>query len=234
MPVPLTLLESSIPCRACHAGCCRSFVVPVTGHDLLRIRHATGLEVWDFACRWEDDGSTIPEEFAPRLVFPDAPDRKFVVGLKHVLSTLFPATDRCEFLRESPLEPTAGGSLSETSGCATHCEIHSSRPGVCRLFPLKLDTSGSYEQRELPTHGRDSSDPAYRLCPRDWTPDELRSAHPPELQDEVRGDLLVWREVASLWNETGLSAEHFPEFLDAIYSGLARDASGGTAANPAE
>jgi Fe-S-cluster containining protein len=230
---PLTLLQSSIPCRSCHAGCCRSFVVPLTGHDLLRIRETTGRGLWDFACRWEDDGSTIPEEFAPRLSFPDAPDRLFVVGLKHARSELFPDSDCCEFLRESRVEPTAGAAATEASGCAAHCAIHQARPGVCRLFPLKLDISGGYQQRELPAHGRETSDPAYRLCPRDWTPDELRSAHPPALQDEVRGDLLVWREVASLWNETGLSAEHLSDFLDAIYSGLARDATDGTPETPA-
>ncbi len=196
--------------------------MPLAGHDIRRLTETCGRPLWEFACRWEDEDSAIPEEFAPRLRFPDAPGRRFVIGLKHVPSEVFPGSDRCEFLIETATGVTAGPIGEGVPGCVARCAIHTGRPGVCRLFPLKLGMGSNHEQRELPRHGRESSEPAYRLCPRDWTTDELQAAHTADLHDEVRGELLVWREVADLWNESSLPAEHLEEFVDAIYSGLSR------------
>ncbi len=84
----------------CHAGCCRSFAVPVTGADILRIQREQQLSFWDFVCRWEDPESKIARNYAPHFHFADEPDTPFVVCLTHTASQSFPETSKCGFLVE--------------------------------------------------------------------------------------------------------------------------------------
>ena len=62
------------PCEDCHAGCCRSFAVPVSGADIMRIENGLGLSFWDFVCRWEDPDGRIALNYAPHFFFEDEPE----------------------------------------------------------------------------------------------------------------------------------------------------------------
>ncbi len=161
------------PLPSCHAGCCRSFVVPLTGQDIRRLAAASGRPLWDFACRWDDEDSALPEEFAPRLTFPTRPAD--VCPRRQTLAERgFPG--------HGPLR-VSDGNRDETSpptGATPRCPLH--RPmfhplgttGSVPTVSAEVGAGGNHEQRELPQHGRATSESAYKLCPRDWTPTNCR------------------------------------------------------------
>ena len=88
------------PCESCHAGCCRSFAIPLSGADIIRLENGLGLTFWDFACRWADPEGIIAQNYAPHFFFEDEPQTPFVITLIHDESIYFPATTRCRYLVE--------------------------------------------------------------------------------------------------------------------------------------
>jgi Fe-S-cluster containining protein len=120
------------PCEDCHAGCCRSFAVPVSGADIMRIEYGLGLSFWDFVCRWEDPDGRIALNYAPHFFFDDEPETQFVISLMHHESEYFKETTRCRFLTE-------GAPDEEHSLGQARCGIYNFRPGACRVFPTKFD-----------------------------------------------------------------------------------------------
>ena len=113
-------------CATCHAGCCRSFVVPLTGADILRIIAQRQLSFWDFACRWADPEGTIALKYAPHFHFRDQPETPFVISLIQEYSSQFPGTTRCKFLAEGP-------QTSERPLGISQCGIYGERPSACRV-----------------------------------------------------------------------------------------------------
>ena len=59
------------PCQSCHAGCCRSFAVPITGADIVTIERRFGHSFWDFVCRWVDPEGKIARGRVPHFYFAD-------------------------------------------------------------------------------------------------------------------------------------------------------------------
>src|SRR5690349_20889324 len=107
-------------CESCHAGCCRSFAVPVTGADILRIERELGLNFWDFACRWADPNNRIAKSLAPHFHFADEPATPFTVCLRHEVSAIFAGATKCRFLMKCP--PDAEHPLG-----LARCSIYNSR-----------------------------------------------------------------------------------------------------------
>ncbi len=200
-------------CEGCHAGCCRSFAVPVTGADILRIEQQRGLSFWDFACRWADPEGQIAQKYAPHFRFKDDPKTPFVICLMHVPSASFPGTTKCHFLEETP--PSA-----EYPRGLGRCGIHPSRPGACRAFPTKLNHSGDLAViYDVPPRGRADDSPAYALCPRPWQPSDLNPIE--AVQDLVvaRFEMNFFHELARMWNRALRPWGVFPDFLRLAYAG---------------
>src|SRR5262249_21831561 len=122
-------------CATCHAGCCRSFVVPLTGADILRIMSQKKLSFWDFACRWADPEGKTASNYAPRLYSRDEPDPPFVISLIQECSSLLPGTTRWKLLGEGPQSREHPLGISQ-------CGIYGERPCACRVFPTKFAPSG--------------------------------------------------------------------------------------------
>ncbi|MEX0718046.1 MAG: YkgJ family cysteine cluster protein [Planctomycetaceae bacterium] len=199
------------PCESCHAGCCRSFAVPLTGADVLRIERDFGLTFWDFACRWADDDGRIARRFAPQFHFRDEPRTPFVICLLHHASRNFPATTRCRFLVECPPD-------AEHPRGQARCGIHSSRPSACRAFPAKFDDSGLVVLQELPASDRDESTPVYDLCPRPWTPADVDPLDMAADLATANYEMAFFHQLAGLWNRSPGDWETFPAFLRLVYS----------------
>ena len=159
------ILESWMsPCQTYHAGCCRSFVVPVTGADILRIERDLDLSFWDFACRWADPHNIIARNYVPHFHFSNEPQTCFVICLMHAESEFLSGTTKCRFLTEGV--PNAKHPLGKA-----RCGIYASRPTACRVFPTKLnDTSDLTIIHDVPERGRTQEHPAYHLCHRQWEP----------------------------------------------------------------
>lgn len=198
-------------CQDCHAGCCRSFAVPVTGADILRMEREIGLSFWDFACRWADPDGTIAREYAPHFRFEDEPGTPFVIALQHAASENFPETTKCRFLAEEP--PSDELPLGRA-----RCSVHASRPSTCRVFPTKFDeTAELVVLQDVPPSGRVGDEAVYSLCPRPWTPADVDPLEAPANLVVAKYEMDFFRQVAELWNRRPRSWQLFPDFLRIAY-----------------
>lgn len=198
-------------CAGCHAGCCRSFAVPLSGADILRIERERGVEFWNFACRWEDSQGVIAGRYAPHFHFDDEPETPFAICLQHVPSATLPGSTRCQFLNEEA--PSVEFPRSRGS-----CGAYSHRPAACRVFPTTLHDSGLLAVIEpVPSCKREGHPEAYALCPRPWTPEDLDPVQ--SVQDLVlaKFEMQFFHVVASRWNRQPGAWADFPEFLHIVY-----------------
>ena len=200
------------PCESCHAGCCRSFAVPLTGADIITIERRLGLSFWDFVCRWADPTGQIAHGLVPHFFFPDTPETPYVICLLHSDSVFLPGTTKCRFLIEGP--PDDAHPLGQA-----RCGIYGSRPSACRVFPTKFNpTADLVLLCNIPKTGRSEAHPAYDLCPREW---ELSDVDPVQsVQDLVitKYEIAFFTEIARSWNQSPRPWNVFPEFLHIVYS----------------
>ncbi len=199
-------------CEGCHAGCCRSFAVPVTGADIIRIERDTQLTFWDFVVRWADDHGAIARNYAPHFQFRDEPGTNFVIALMQEESASLPGSSKCKFLSETPPSPDAPLGTG-------NCGIYEARPSACRAFPTKLNQTGEVAVvHDIPERGRPGNHPAYSLCPRPWEPADVDPIN--ALGDLVvaRYEMTFFHKVAAVWNRELRDWAIFPSFLREVYA----------------
>ncbi|HEY3964045.1 MAG TPA: YkgJ family cysteine cluster protein [Planctomycetaceae bacterium] len=199
-------------CATCHAGCCRSYVVPLTGADVVRIMTQQQVSFWDFVCRWADPQGTIALKYAPHFCFRDTPEIPYVISLIKEPSSNFPQTTRCKFLTEGA--PTAEHPLG-----ISQCGIYGSRPGACRVFPTKFDRAGELAVLcDVPAQGQAGSDPVYRLCSRPWEPRDLDPIQQVQHLVVAKYEMDFFFKLARSWNARPGDWQLFPEFLKLVYA----------------
>lgn len=205
-------------CASCHAGCCRSFAVPVTGADILRIQAGQKLTFWDFVCRWADPHGEIARKHAPQFFFRDEPETPFVICLTHEASLQFSGTTRCRFLSE-------GSATIEHPAGISKCGIYADRPGACRAFPAKMNATGELAiLYDVPAYGRQEQQPAFKLCERPWRPEDLDPVQ--QVQDLVvaQYEMSFFHRLAGGWNRRPGLWSDFPAFIEFVYANrLQRD-----------
>jgi Fe-S-cluster containining protein len=201
------------PCAGCHAGCCRSFAVPLTGADIVRIERDLNCTFWDFVCRWDDTHGQIAAGQAPHFRFADEPATPFVLCLLQTASGNFPQSSMCRFLAEQ--SPTAEHPLG-----TAHCGIYGSRPLACRVFPTRFNATGSLTVlHDVPERGRPTADgDIYRLCPRPWDVADVDPISAPQDLVLLRYETQFFAQVAALWNQSPGEWTAFPEFLRVVYT----------------
>jgi len=198
-------------CAGCHGGCCRAFAVPISGADILRLEEGVGVQFWQFVCRWADPAGRIAGSIAPHFRFADEPDTPFAICLLQTASTQFPQATKCLFLEEFP-------ATAESPRGTARCAVYEHRPSACRAFPLRLDAASMLGViYDVLANGRAGNDPAYQLCPRPWTPEDVDPVQ--SVQDLVisRYEMLFFHTVARIWNQRCGPWELFPEFLREVY-----------------
>lgn len=199
-------------CESCHAGCCRSFAIPASGADLIRIEADLGLSFWDFACRWADPEGIIARKYAPHFYFDDDPDTPFAICLLRSESTFHPGTPKCRFLVEG--QPDDKSPLG-----AARCGIYKSRPSACRVFPTRLNATAELAViTDVPERVCGKGEPLYQLCPRPWEPADFD--HLTSVQDLIvaRYEMQFFHQVAERWNRRCGPWSLFPEFVRAVYA----------------
>ena len=205
-------IQRQSPCASCHSGCCRSFAVPLTGADVLRIQNRLNLSFWDFACRWADPEGTISRNHAPHFYFADEPETPFVICLLHKQSAFFQGTTTCQFLIEG--EPDEEHPLG-----IARCGIYEARPVACRCFPAKLNDTGDLAIIEnISDRFSESDDSALSGCPRQWEPEDLDPVGTMENLVIARYEMQYFHKLAEYWNQTPGDWQTFPEFLHRVYS----------------
>lgn len=200
------------PCSFCHAGCCRSLAVPVTGADILRIEREQSLPFEQIACRWADPDGTISRGEVPQLYFDDDLKLPYVLCLQHEASAFHAGTTKCRFLVET--RPSRENPLGEA-----RCGIYASRPSACRVFPTKFNTTGELVVlHDLPSHGRSDANPVYSLCPRPWRSDEIDPLQMPQDLAVAKYEREFFRTVVRAWNRRPRPFAAFGEFLHVAYA----------------
>lgn len=198
-------------CATCHAGCCRTYVVPLTGADILRIMSKQQLSFWEFVVRWADPQGKIALKFAPHFHFRDDLQTPYVIALMQEESGQFPGTSRCKFLIE-------GEQSSQHPLGVSQCGIYGDRPSACRVFPTKLDREGELAVLcELPQQGPAGNHPIFRLCSRPWEPRDLDPIQQVQELVVAKYEMNFFFRLASAWNEQPGDWRAFPEFLQGVY-----------------
>ncbi len=199
-------------CENCHAGCCRSYAIPINGADVIRLERESNLTFWEFACRWADPQGEIAGNYAPHFHFQDEPQTPFVICLKQVESKIHPGTQCCQFLQE-------GDKSEEHPRGVSRCGMYQGRPSACRVFPTKYDVQNELPiLHTIPEYGREEHVPAYKLCPKQWAKedvDPLAVAH--ELMI-ARYEVGFFKRIAEAWNRSPKPWELFPAFLRDVYA----------------
>lgn len=199
-------------CESCHGGCCRSFAVPLTGADIIRVERSLGLDFWDFVCRWTDPNGSIARKYAPHVRFSDDPHTDYVICLRHEESSYLRGTTKCRFLVEC--EPDQEHPLG-----TARCGIYAARPAACRAFPTKFNADSELAViYDVPQRGREDSEPAYELCPRPWEPSDVDPITTYQELAVARAEMEFFKGVAQIWNRNPRSWQVFPEFLRLVYS----------------
>lgn len=215
-------------CESCHSGCCRSFAVPLTGADILRIENQRGLSFWDFACRWADPHGRIAKDHAPHFHFADEPATPFAICLRHEASAFFPNATKCLFLVECP--PDAEHPLGQA-----RCGMYASRPSACRAFPTKFSDSGDLVVLgDVRRSARDDANPAYELCPRPWQVSDVDPIQAAADLVVAKYEMAFFRNVASAWNRRLQSWEVFPDYLRLVYAKRVQPAPAPAIEQPAD
>ncbi|MBL4885822.1 MAG: YkgJ family cysteine cluster protein [Planctomycetaceae bacterium] len=199
-------------CESCHAGCCRSYAIPINGADIIRMERESKLTFWEFACRWADPQGEIAGNYAPHFHFQDEPETQFVICLKQIESKVLPGTQCCQFLQEG--EPDAEHPLG-----ISRCGMYLGRPAACRVFPTKYDVEHELPiLHTVPKYGREEQNPAYQLCPRQWVKedvDPIAVAH--ELMI-ARYEVSFFNHIAEAWNRSPKPWDMFPGFIRDVYA----------------
>ena len=199
-------------CDGCHAGCCRSFAVPVTGADIIDLEQSTGLTFWDFACRWADEKGSIARNYAPHFQFKDEPGVDFVICLMHTESVVLPNSAKCVFLSETP-------ATAESPLGVGNCGVYSARPSACRAFPTKLSIAGDLAViHDIPARGRAESNPAYQLCPRPWEASDVDPIEAPRDLVVAKYEMRFFHQLAAVWNREPREWAIFPDFVRVVYA----------------
>ena len=208
--------QPSTPCEGCHAGCCRSFAIPLSGVDVMRLE-AAGHTFWEFACRWADESGQIAGRYAPHVHFADDPQTPFVLGLLHDASAVFPGTPKCRFLQE-------GLPSDEAPLGVGRCGVYADRPAACRVFPKKLDARGELVQLQpIPPRGTDRPEEVFTLCPRPWTSADIDPIETPGEIAAADYEMRFFSRVVQMWNRDPGEWVDFPDFLRGVYLNRVRD-----------
>ncbi len=215
----LTILQpeaNDSPCTGCHSGCCRAFIVPLTGYDMIRIMTNLELPFWEFVCRYADESGEIAKGIAPHFHFDDDPETPFTIGLLQDASTHFPETQKCQFLKEHEKN-------DEHPLGVANCSIYEDRPMACRLFPARLDEQNEIGIVNIPKFGRAGSNPAYQLCPRDWTTEDIDAEVARRDIGNTATEMQQMHLLAERWNASPRSWLLFPDVIQMVFGNAAQN-----------
>lgn len=196
------------PCFKCQSGCCRTNDIPLTGYDVMQVMSILKLHpaaFVDFVEITTDEENLLNE---PLIHFAKK-ENPHVMRLKKIQSKEEPAVKKCYFLAEWK---DLKGKLN------ARCGIYSLMPLYCTTWPAEFDENGLFiEYKDVVATAPPVSHELYRLCPRNFTP-----------EDDTHGivDTLVYQDhekafyknFVEMWNETPTDMNTFFKCLYNLYT----------------
>ncbi len=205
-------------CKICHGGCCRRYIVPLWGSDIIRISEALEVDMFFFisVVKYEKEKAEEKKKTEPLFIFTEAgTDCYFQIILKSHMSKLYPNTSKCIFLQEWS---ASAQQSEELEGIIGRCGIYDIRPLTCKTWPVGYDEKNDQVvlndpyliQEKRPDRPGDSI--AYSICPKELCFDDYKN-----FEDEyVKSAILdnyerkFFRKIAEKWNKN-------PDLSDKLY-----------------
>ena len=182
------------PCGPCGL-CCRSYLVPIFGHDLWRIATQRGLPPESFAFIAEQE---TPDPLGFRLE-ADGP------------------THGLALLKQEPMAPTQPCIFLEESAGRFRCEIYDHRPITCRTYPMSKLGDRVY-QRPATLCPPESWGPT-DLAAAQWRENLQTLRYHRDVYVEV---VARWNAAISRWQPAGtLPPKMFCDFVLAVFAEVA-------------
>lgn len=182
------------PCSTCHEGCCRDYLVTVSGLDVYRISAGLGLAPSQF---------TVPTAFGdpPSGFRVDGSNRRYRLSLDK--QTNGGAAGWCVFWM--PFDSGLG-----------RCGIYALRPGVCRSYPATMVDGEVALRPDLMcpdgAWGLDSG-----LFTERWRGRAERQYAELEIDAHVNRR---WNDSAPLTDDPGEGYAHYLDWILGVYGGL--------------
>lgn len=182
------------PCAPCGL-CCRSYLVPIFGHDLWRISTQRGLPPESFAFIAEQE---TPDPLGFRLEAD---------GATHGLA----------LLKREPMTPTAPCIFLEEGPNQSRCGIYESRPITCRAYPMSKFGDRVYQRPTTlcPPGSWDEAD----LAASGWRETLQRLRRYRDIYVEV---VARWNAAIERWRPPGmLPPKMFCDYVLAVFGKIA-------------
>ncbi len=209
-------------CKECNSGCCRRFLVYLSGSDIIRISETLQMDLGVFV-----DAIPVPESKvemhiknrAPMFLFKEAGNKQyFVLALKSTESNLYPDASKCLFLLEFDAQQLSNGKIPHK---LSRCGIHACRPYTCRTFPamyypkevaVKIKDPFLLMENE---HGKYSGQEPYKLCSRPLSREDFCKFSEGYVKDTVLDNYEneFFLQVAEKWNKTPGLSDNLYDFI---------------------
>ncbi len=104
------------------------------------------------------------------------------------------------------------------------CGTYQGRPAACRVFPTKFDLNSELPIiHAVPEYGRAEQLPQYKLCPRQWQPQDVDPVEAAQELVVARYEMNFFHQLAQLWNQHQGPWDVFPDFIRDVYSRRIKD-----------
>lgn len=211
-------------CKNCNAGCCRRYLRPIWGSDIIRICETLNVDMFFFITVIKEEKGKELRGKEPVFYFTDAGEEMyFSIWLKSNLSRFYPEVTKCMFLQEWSAEAQQS---EELTGVIGRCGIYDIRPINCRVWPAEYSAKDDkvlikdpYTDLEhKPDKATDSE--GYSLCPKPLTKEDYS-----RFEEQYYKDALInhheWQffiKVSEKWNQNPDVSDKFYDFLKQEYS----------------
>lgn len=206
-------------CKNCHGGCCRRYLPPLWGSDIIRISEALKVDMFFFI--------TVVKEKNPEAMFGKEPifnftdagqEMYFQIFLKSILSKYYPDVTKCMFLQEWSAEVQQSETLT---GIVGRCGIYDIRPINCRTWPAEYNPKEQKVMINDPYYNlanrddRASDSPGYDICYKPLTKEEYEKYEEQYHKDAILNhfERQFFIEISQKWNRNPDISENFYKFL---------------------
>lgn len=206
-------------CSSCHAGCCRKFNVHLTGYDILKLKKNLDIDYICFS-QIHPVKKEYVEKYSKQVAlfkFTNfSEDEYYTFYLRRIKSNYMTDSYKCMFLQEWDGKDFL---LPNFSGITARCGIYDNKPFACAIYPAKLHEDGLTGLAGNPPGANESSNPAYNLCHRPLTDEDLADYSGNTIRNLViyKYEMDYFRSLAEVWNKSPRDFAQFFAFLEIAY-----------------
>ena len=208
-------------CSICHGGCCRRYMIDLTGYDIFNILKTLDLDLQYFIQAvpvQEKDFDYLNSQSALFKFTDDNCKQYYRFCLRQEKSIFFENTAKCMFLQEWTGKHLA---VNEGEEVFSRCGIYGCRPLTCAIFPARLDKSGLIGYVLDPyLNAEKKHNPALNVCPKELEKDDFADYSGEIIKNLAlhKYEMAFFRGLAANWNEAPKSLQELFYYLKKVYN----------------